>query len=108
LASNLEFQIDETEGEVIDPSTEGMSQPINDSSKPKSVESDEYSGASSELTESEPAENEVQSPKVNIRGSLSSIQNEEPFILLIYFPHTIALNYYHLQGPPNPELRKAA
>lgn len=71
--SNLEFLIDETEGEVIDPSTEGMTQPINDSSKPKFVESDECSGASSELTESEAAENEVQSPKVNTRGSLSSI-----------------------------------
>jgi hypothetical protein len=70
LASNLEFLIDETEGEVIDPSTEGMTQLINDSSKPKSVESNEYSRASNELTESEPAENEVQSP---IRGSLSSI-----------------------------------
>lgn len=63
---------DETEGEVIDPSTEGMTQPINDSSKPKFVESDECSGASSELTESEAAENEVQSPKVNTRGASKS------------------------------------
>ncbi|XP_062166232.1 uncharacterized protein LOC133872669 [Alnus glutinosa] len=46
-----------------------MTQLINDSSKPKSVESNEYSRASNELTESEPAENEVQSP---IRGASKS------------------------------------
>lgn len=71
--SNLELLVDETEGEVFNPSTEGMTRHVNGSSNSKVMESDEYSNASSELIESEPAETEVQSAKVNIRGSPSFI-----------------------------------
>lgn len=75
LASNLECLVDdETEGEVIDPSNEGITQPINDSMKSQFVDLDECSRASSELTESEPAGIEVQSPTVNTKGGLLSIQ----------------------------------
>ncbi|KAG2687306.1 hypothetical protein I3760_09G045600 [Carya illinoinensis] len=63
---------DETEGEVFNPSTEGMTRHVNGSSNSKVMESDEYSNASSELIESEPAETEVQSTKVNIRGASKS------------------------------------
>lgn len=49
-----------------------MAQSRNDVSNCKSVESDEHSGASSELTESEPGDVEVQSPTSNMRGSLSA------------------------------------
>ncbi|XP_042942154.1 condensin complex subunit 1 isoform X3 [Carya illinoinensis] len=63
---------DETEGEVFNPSTEGMTRHVNGSSNSKVMESDEYSNASSELIESEPAETEVQSAKVNIRGASKS------------------------------------
>ncbi|KAG6694385.1 hypothetical protein I3842_09G045800 [Carya illinoinensis] len=60
------------EGEVFNPSTEGMTRHVNGSSNSKVMESDEYSNASSELIESEPAETEVQSAKVNIRGASKS------------------------------------
>ncbi|KAG2687307.1 hypothetical protein I3760_09G045600 [Carya illinoinensis] len=60
------------EGEVFNPSTEGMTRHVNGSSNSKVMESDEYSNASSELIESEPAETEVQSTKVNIRGASKS------------------------------------
>lgn len=70
--SNLESIVDETDGEVYNPSTDGITQPVNGSSNPEFAESDEFSNASSELIESEPAEDEVQSAQVNIRGSQSS------------------------------------
>lgn len=60
----------ETDGEVIDSCVEGMTEHVNDVSKSVSSESEEHSGASSELTESEPGDVEVQSAKTNIRGSL--------------------------------------
>lgn len=68
--SNLHFLL-RTDGEVIDPSGEEVTHPLNDVSNFKSVESDEYSGASSELTEQEPGDVEVQSP-ISKRGSLST------------------------------------
>ncbi|XP_048321427.2 condensin-1 complex subunit CAP-D2 isoform X3 [Ziziphus jujuba] len=79
-----EFDVTE-DGEVIDPSGEEVTHPLNDVSNFKSVESDEYSGASSELTEQEPGDVEVQSPiskrgatksrakKSNLKGQNSSI-----------------------------------
>lgn len=60
----------ETDGEVIDSSVEGMTEHANDVSKSVSSESEEHSGASSELTESEPGDVEVQSAKTYIRGGL--------------------------------------
>lgn len=48
-----------------------MTKSVDEMSKSRLVESEEYSGTSSELTESEPGDIEVQSPNVNIRGSLS-------------------------------------
>lgn len=48
-----------------------MTKSVDEMSKSRLVKSKEYSGTSSELTESEPGDIEVQSPNVNIRGSLS-------------------------------------
>ncbi|XP_018499140.1 condensin-1 complex subunit CAP-D2 isoform X1 [Pyrus x bretschneideri] len=62
----------ETDGEVIDSCVEGMTEHVNDVSKSVSSESEEHSGASSELTESEPGDVEVQSAKTNIRGASKS------------------------------------
>ncbi|BBH07209.1 hypothetical protein Prudu_019079 [Prunus dulcis] len=62
------------DGEVVDPSIEGMTKSVDEMSKSRLVESEEYSGTSSELTESEPGDIEVQSPNVNIRGP----QNPKP------------------------------
>lgn len=58
----------ETDGEVIDPFTEGMPQSVNEMSKSICAELEEHSVASSELTESEPGDTEIQSPNVNLRG----------------------------------------
>ncbi|KAM1432360.1 hypothetical protein TB2_014139 [Malus domestica] len=62
----------ETDSEVIDSSVEGMTEHVNDVSKSVSSESEERSGALSELTESEPGDVEVQSAKTNIRGASKS------------------------------------
>ncbi|CAN6719040.1 unnamed protein product [Malus baccata var. baccata] len=63
---------EETDSEVIDSSVEGMTEHVNDVSKSVSSESEERSGALSELTESEPGDVEVQSAKTNIRGASKS------------------------------------
>ena len=62
---------DETDGEVIDPGTEGINGSINDKSKSKFVGSEESSGASSELIESDHEAIEVQSPVSKIKGNLN-------------------------------------
>lgn len=59
------------DGEVINASN-GVTQSRSDVSNFNSVESDEHSGASSELTESESGDVEVQSPASIMRGSLSN------------------------------------
>ncbi|KAJ7972141.1 Condensin complex subunit 1 [Quillaja saponaria] len=59
---------DVTDGEVVDPSTEGITQFSCEKTISKFVNSKEHSGASSELSEAELGNCEVQSPKVNIRG----------------------------------------
>ncbi|PON31588.1 Condensin subunit [Parasponia andersonii] len=62
------------EAEVIDPSFEEVTECTNVESNSANAEADEYSGASSELTESEAGDIEVQSPtlKVNARGASKS------------------------------------
>ncbi|XP_062007536.1 condensin-1 complex subunit CAP-D2 isoform X1 [Rosa rugosa] len=68
--ANMESDNDEgTDGEVIDPCTEGMIKSVNETSKSGCVESEEHSVASSELTESEPDDTEIQSPNVILRGA---------------------------------------
>ncbi|KAI8030531.1 hypothetical protein LOK49_LG01G01112 [Camellia lanceoleosa] len=64
---------DETDADVSDPSVEGMDQSSHDVSKSK-VELDEHSQASSEVTELDPCENEVQSPMtaIHLRGTSKS------------------------------------
>ncbi|CAL5420709.1 unnamed protein product [Camellia sinensis] len=64
---------DETDANVSDPSVEGMDQSSHNVSKSK-VELDEHSQASSEVTELEPCENEVQSPMtaIHLRGTSKS------------------------------------
>ncbi|KAI7998661.1 Condensin complex subunit 1 [Camellia lanceoleosa] len=64
---------DETDANVSDPSVEGMDQSSHNVSKSK-VELDERSQASSEVTELEPCENEVQSPMtaIHLRGTSKS------------------------------------
>ncbi|XP_061360849.1 condensin-1 complex subunit CAP-D2 [Gastrolobium bilobum] len=62
---------DETDGEVIDARSEETTLPSNGKSKSKLV-SEEYSGASSQLTESEQGDIEVQSPRVKTRGAQRS------------------------------------
>lgn len=57
----------ETEGEVIDARTEEATLPSNGKSESKLV-SEAYSGASSELTESDLGDIEIQSPHVKTRG----------------------------------------
>ena len=59
---------EETDGQVIDPCTEETALSSNDKSKAKLVKSEEHSGASSELIDSDQGDAEVQSPMVNIRG----------------------------------------
>lgn len=60
----------ETDGEVIDPFTEGMPQSVNEKSKSEPAP-EEHSVASSELTESEPGDTEIQSPNANLRGIIT-------------------------------------
>lgn len=71
VAENLEYPAAEAD-KVIDPSTEGIALSMNGKSKSKNVDSEEHSGVSSELTESDGGDIEVQSPMVNKRGSLNT------------------------------------
>ena len=64
------FLEDGTDCEV-DPLSEGVAQFSHDASESKIVESDEDSHASAEVTDSEPGDNEVQSPPVFPQGSIS-------------------------------------
>ena len=57
----LEFLGDETDGEVTDQSSEEVTEFSPDSKDAKSVEGEECSHASSEVTEPEPCDGEVQS-----------------------------------------------
>lgn len=57
-----------TDGEVIDPCNEGMTNSVNETSKTAHVESQEHSVVSSDLSESEPDDTEIQSPNVVSRG----------------------------------------
>nr|KYP59857.1 Condensin complex subunit 1 [Cajanus cajan] len=59
---------DETEGEVIDDCTEEVTLPLNGKSESELVVSEAHSGASSELTELEQGDIEIQSPQVKTRG----------------------------------------
>ncbi|KAF7819108.1 condensin complex subunit 1 [Senna tora] len=61
---------DEAVSEVIDSCTEGIALSMNDKSNYKHADREEHSGVSSELTESDAGEGdiEVQSPMVNKRG----------------------------------------
>ncbi|KAL6145156.1 hypothetical protein ACLB2K_055844 [Fragaria x ananassa] len=65
--ANIESDIDE-DGEVIDPCNEGMSNSVNETSKTAHVESQEHSVVSSDLSESEPDDTEIQSPNVVLRA----------------------------------------
>ncbi|GLT95831.1 hypothetical protein SLE2022_134920 [Rubroshorea leprosula] len=58
----------DTDGEVINASTEGTNQSLDELSKSKFVASEESSAASSDVTESEADGFEVTSPKVDTRG----------------------------------------
>ena len=58
-----------SEGEVIDPSCEGADNSTNGASDSGDNESDEHSGVSCELSESEAGDVEDQSPEVSTRGS---------------------------------------
>ncbi|KAL2325982.1 hypothetical protein Fmac_025040 [Flemingia macrophylla] len=66
---------DETEGEVIDACTEEVTLPLNGKSESKLV-SETHSGASSDLTESEQGDFEIQSPQVKTRGVQRSRTNK--------------------------------
>ncbi|KAL6134055.1 hypothetical protein ACLB2K_066288 [Fragaria x ananassa] len=68
---NIESDIDE-DGEVIDPRNEGMTNSVNETSKTACVESQEHSVVSSDLSESEPDDTEIQSPNVVLRGDLKA------------------------------------
>lgn len=61
------FVPDETEGEVIDDRAEEATLPSNGKSESKHVPED-HSGASSELTESDQGDIEIQSSQVKTRG----------------------------------------
>jgi len=63
----LIFVPDETEGEVIDGCAEEATFPANGKSESKHVP-EEHSGASSELTESDQGDTEIQSSQVKTRG----------------------------------------
>ncbi|KAK2987347.1 hypothetical protein RJ640_023648 [Escallonia rubra] len=63
LVSDTELLEDGIDGEVTDSSTEVLSEFSDEVSKSIFVKSEEYSHVSSELTESEPGDNEVQSPQ---------------------------------------------
>ncbi|XP_004303600.1 PREDICTED: condensin complex subunit 1 isoform X2 [Fragaria vesca subsp. vesca] len=69
--ANIESDIDE-DGEVIDPCNEGMTNSVNETSKTAHVESQEHSVVSSDLSESEPDDTEIQSPNVVLRGDLKA------------------------------------
>ncbi|KAF2289287.1 hypothetical protein GH714_034126 [Hevea brasiliensis] len=60
------------EDEVIDPSMEGMPQSMNEATDTKFDDSDEYSGVSSEVIDTEPDGTEVQSPKYITKGTSKS------------------------------------
>lgn len=97
--SNLHFLV-YTDGEVIDPSS-GATHPLNDVSNFKSVKSDEYSGASSELTEPEPGDVEVQSP-ISKRGSLSA-----KTFSLVQICCTCALKFEIVSGASKSRAKKS-
>lgn len=61
--------------EIIDPSMEGMPPSMNKASDTKFDDSDEYSGASSEVIETEPDGTEVWSPKFITEGNRNSMIN---------------------------------
>lgn len=68
LADDLLFSADEADGEVIDAGTEETNTlSLNGKSQSKPV-SEAYSGASSELIESDQGDIEVQSPCIKTRG----------------------------------------
>ncbi|WCJ33357.1 Condensin-1 complex subunit CAP-D2 [Euphorbia peplus] len=60
------------EGEVVDPSMEGMSQCMDEVSDAKSENLDKYSGTSSEVTESDSDGTEVMSPKPKVTSKGAS------------------------------------
>ncbi|WRX25150.1 Condensin complex subunit 1 [Theobroma cacao] len=64
------------DGEVINASIEGETESLHDESASKIVESEESSGASSEVTEQEEGETEIQSLRVNRKG-ISQSQDKE-------------------------------
>ncbi|XP_031273895.1 condensin complex subunit 1 [Pistacia vera] len=60
------------DGEVLDPSMEGMTQSLDTESNLQSADLKEHSGISSELVESETDDVEVQSSKIDMKGASKS------------------------------------
>ncbi|KAL5743754.1 hypothetical protein ACOSQ2_026870 [Xanthoceras sorbifolium] len=63
---------DVSDGEVVDSSMEGIPESQNNVSRSQFDDSEEHSGASSEVTEMETGDDEVQSPRTNTKGASRS------------------------------------
>lgn len=71
-AHNHQYVLYVSDGEVVDPSMEGIGMPQseNNVSNSQSDDSEEHSSAFSELTQMETGDVDVQSPRTNVKGIL--------------------------------------